>query len=79
MDGLTIAVIVLSIFCFTVMIVMLVCYFYAFRNLLCPPERRSKKRRRANPRGEFDNANRAVIPLNDIAQEESMPTESDKI
>ncbi|XP_011876080.1 PREDICTED: uncharacterized protein LOC105566575 [Vollenhovia emeryi] len=61
---------------------LLACYAYFLRDLCCPPGRRSKRRRQQNPRRELDNPNRArldTIPLNDITQGESMPTETEKI
>ncbi|XP_011630403.1 short transient receptor potential channel 6-like [Pogonomyrmex barbatus] len=74
-------VIVLAIGGLMMMTALLVCYACIFRDLCCRPEGRSKRRCQQNPRQEFDNPNRIrdAIPLNDMTQGESMPTESEKI
>ncbi|CAL1676885.1 unnamed protein product [Lasius platythorax] len=75
-------VVILGISGLTMMSALLACYACIFRDLCCRPGGRSKRRRQQNLQQEIDNPNRArlnTIPLNDITQGESMPTESEKI
>ncbi|XP_011688142.1 PREDICTED: uncharacterized protein LOC105450137 [Wasmannia auropunctata] len=75
----TFLVIVLVIGSLMMLTVLLACYTCIFRDLYCRSESRSKRRHRASIQREFDNANKAAIPLNEFTQGESMPTESEKI
>lgn len=64
------------------MTALLTCYVCIFRDLCCRSEDRFKRRRQQSQQRECDNPNRGrsdAIPLNDITQGESMPTESEKV
>lgn len=64
---------ILAIGGLTMVTVLLACYVCIFRDLCC-----RYKRRQRSPRQEFD-PKLESIPMNNITQEESMPTESEKI
>lgn len=75
-------VIVLAVGGLMMMTALLTCYVCIFRDLCCRPEDRLKRRRQQSQQRECDNPNRGrldAIPLNDITQGESMPTESEKV
>lgn len=64
--------------------ILLACYACLFRDLFCRTNERSKRRRttRRTPLQEADGSNRQkfdAIPMNDITQGDSMPTESEKV
>ncbi|KAL6435384.1 hypothetical protein ACFW04_005397 [Cataglyphis niger] len=63
----------------TMISALLACYACIFRDLCCRSRGRSKRRRQQNPQQEIDRGILNTIPLNDITQAESMPTESEKI
>ncbi|XP_014479263.1 PREDICTED: uncharacterized protein LOC106746773 [Dinoponera quadriceps] len=75
-------VVILAIGGLMMMTALLTCYVCIFRDLCCRPENRFKRRHRQNQQRECDNPTRdrsGAIPLNDITQGESMPTESEKV
>ncbi|EFN84399.1 hypothetical protein EAI_13582 [Harpegnathos saltator] len=75
-------VVILAIGGLMMMTALLTCYVCIFRDLCCRPQNRFKRRRQQNEQRECDNLNRGrsdAIPLNDITQGESMPTESEKV
>ncbi|KAK2575806.1 hypothetical protein KPH14_007190 [Odynerus spinipes] len=66
------------------MTTLLVCYVCLFRDLCCRNDERTKRRRggRQSPLRDADELNRQksdAIPMNDITQGDSMPTESEKV
>lgn len=76
--------VILMIAVIIVMTTLLACYACLFRDLCCRNEERLKRRRggRQNPLREGDEFNRQksdAIPMNDITQGDSMPTESEKV
>ncbi|XP_032687854.1 uncharacterized protein LOC116852009 isoform X2 [Odontomachus brunneus] len=75
-------VVILAIGGLMMITALLTCYVCIFRDLCCRPEDRFKRRRQQNQQREYDNPNQGksdAIPLNDLTQGESMPTESEKV